>query len=214
MRTRLWGILLVLLLAIGAAVYAWWWPIRHEQTLADASLAELRQITAQRPTDARAFYYLGLQLERARQKKPAYEALAHAAELDKDDEQIWIAAAGTANGDIGPHAAFQLMDDFLKRHPNSPNMKAERESLLTSLQRAGDGFAEHKHFAEAIRYYRLWLDETPDSSRAQQGLAQAVKAEEADKNAPDHQHNAATNNRQGQTHLNRPIAIRHTSTRP
>jgi tetratricopeptide (TPR) repeat protein len=178
-RGKAGGVVLLLLLA-SVAGYAWWSPIqkeREEQALENASIEELQRITAQRPKDARAFYYLGLRLQRARQKGPSFDALSRAAALDRNDEQIWIAAAGTSNGFQGPHASFLVMDDFLKRHPNSLKMKDERDSLLTSLQRAADGFAEKKSYEEAIRFYRLWLDEEPGAVRAQQGLAGALQAQ-------------------------------------
>jgi cytochrome c-type biogenesis protein CcmH/NrfG len=175
---------LLLILAVAAGLAFWRLrPHQDESTLAAASVEELRAVIAARPTDARAYFYLGKGLGRKRQNGPALDALLKAASLDKDDEEIWIEAAGTSNGVKGPAAAFQMMDDFLKRHPNSPNMQAERTSLLTSLQLAADGFAGKKHYQEAIRYYKLWLDEEPNSATAKQGLARSLQAQSS-KNVP------------------------------
>ena len=68
------------------------------------------------------------------------------------------------------------MNDFLKRHPDSVKMKEQRTSLLTSLQRASDGFAAAKSYKEAIQYYQIWLDEEPTATNAQQGLQKALQA--------------------------------------
>src|SRR5579871_6795659 len=124
--------LLALLIAL-AGYFLWWRPLQAERALEDASLEELQQIIAQHPGDARAYYYLGLcyehakpnvpEPERNRQKAAAYEALSRAAELAPDDKDIWIAAAGAANSLKGPQTSFRVMDDFLKRHPDSTEMK-------------------------------------------------------------------------------------------
>src|SRR5579862_6730375 len=126
------------------AGYLWWRPIQTERDLRNASVEQLRKITSERPGYTRAFYYLGLRLERARQQAPAFDALSHAAALDPEDEEVWIAASRTANDLNGPEASFRLVDDFLKRHPDSAGMKKQRASLLSSLQRASDGFAVAK----------------------------------------------------------------------
>ena len=68
------------------------------------------------------------------------------------------------------------MDEYLSMHPNSVKMKAERNSLLVSLQRASDGFASKKLYPQAIQYYHEWLVGDPNSSDAKKGLAAAEKA--------------------------------------
>jgi tetratricopeptide (TPR) repeat protein len=169
-------LIVLFLLLILPVWYLWWRPMQAERALEDASLEELQQITSERPEYARAFYYYGLRLGRARQKAPAYDALSRASELAPDDEEVWIAAAGAANGMKGPEASFRVMNAFLKRHPNSVKMKEQRASLLISLQRASDGFAAAKRYKEAIRYYRIWLAEEPTASNAKQGLEKALQA--------------------------------------
>jgi tetratricopeptide (TPR) repeat protein len=179
-----WGGVLLVILAVGSGLAFWRLrPQQEESALAAASVEELRAVIAARPTDARAYFYLGKGLGRKRQNAPALDALSKAASLDRDDEEIWIEAAGTTNGVKGPAAAFQVMDDFLKRHPKSPNMQAERTSLLTALQLAADGFADKKRYPEAMRYYKIWLDEEPNSARAQQGLARSQQAQSS-RNVP------------------------------
>jgi tetratricopeptide (TPR) repeat protein len=166
----------LLLCVIALAGYLWWRPLQAERELEDASLERLQQITAERPEDARAFYYLGLSLGRKGQKAPAFDALSRASKLAPDNEEIWIALAGTTNGLNGPEASFRVMHNFLKRHPDSAKMKEQRTSLLSSLQRASDGFAGAKRYTEAIQYYRIWLAEEPTATNAQQGLENALKA--------------------------------------
>jgi len=170
----------LLLLLVPMAGYLWWRPIQTERDLRNASVEQLRKITSERPGYTRAFYYLGLRLERARQQAPAFDALSHAAGLDPDDEEVWIAASRTANDLNGPEASFRLVDDFLKRHPDSAGMKKQRASLLSSLQRASDGFAVAKRNKEAIRTYEIWLGEEPTASNAQQGLVKALLAHRND----------------------------------
>jgi tetratricopeptide (TPR) repeat protein len=168
--------LLVLLLLVLTVWYFWWRPLQGEQALEEASLEELHKITAENPKYARAFYYLGLSLGRKGQKGPAFDALSRASELAPNDEEIWIAAAGAMNGMKGPEASFRVMNDFLKRHPDSAKMKEQRVSLLSSLQRASDGFAASKRYKEAIQYYRIWLAEDPAASNAKLGLEKALQA--------------------------------------
>ncbi len=169
--------IVLLLLLIPLAAYLWWRPMREEYNLENASVQTLRKITSERPGYARAFYYLGLRLKRAHQLAPAFDALSHAAELDPDDEAVWVAAARTANDLYGPEASLRLVDEFFRRHPDSARIKAQRTALLTSLQHTADGLAAAKHNKEAIRYYRIWLGEEPTASNAQQGLIKALQAE-------------------------------------
>ena len=166
----------ILLLPVLLVWHFWWRPIQAERALEDATVEELQKITSERPNDARVLYHLGLRLRRERKQAPAADALSRASELAPDDEEIWIAAAGAANGEKGPEASFRVMNAFLKRHPDSVKMKEQRASLLSSLQRASDGFAAEKRYEEAIRYYRMWLAEEPSAANAKQGLAQAQKA--------------------------------------
>jgi tetratricopeptide (TPR) repeat protein len=178
-RVKLFVVVMLLLLGVAGAVYAWWQPMQYEGKLSDASLDQLRTITSQRPNDARALYHLGWKLQRGRDKAAAYDAMMRAANLDKDSEEIWIAAAGTANDFKGTGAAFEVMDQYLKRHPESKKMRDERASLLVSLQRAADGFRGAKRYSEAVKYYHQWLAEDPNAAAAKQGLDEALKAQPA-----------------------------------
>jgi tetratricopeptide (TPR) repeat protein len=168
---------MALLLLLPLAGYLWWRPIQAERDLENASLEQLRKITSERPGYTRAFYYLGLRLEHAQHQALAFEALSRAAALDLDDEKVWIAASDAANGLNGPAASLRLMDEFLKRHPDSAGMKAQRASLLVSLQRAADDFAAAKHNKEAVRCYLIRLAEEPSAASAQQGLIKALQAD-------------------------------------
>lgn len=174
-RRRVLPIIALLLCVLALAGYLWWRPIQAEQALEDASLEELQQITKQNPEHARAFYHLGIALGKKGQKQAAYDAQARAAKLAPNDEEIWIAFAGATNGMQGPEASFGVMKDFLKSHPDSAKMKEQRVSLLSSLQRASDGFAASKRYKEAIQYYRMWLTEDPTAANAKQGLEKALK---------------------------------------
>ena len=167
--------IILLLCAAGLIWFLWWRSNQADQVLAEASLEQLQQIATENPQNARALYYLGMQLGRRGQKEESANALRRAAELKPDDEEIWSAAAGATNAQQGPEAAFQVMNEFLKRHPDSVKMKEQRASLLASLQRASDGFAAAKRYEEAILYYRMWLKEDPASEPAQQGLHRALQ---------------------------------------
>ncbi|HZP81328.1 MAG TPA: hypothetical protein VFB21_06805 [Chthonomonadaceae bacterium] len=166
---------LLLLALAGIAAYLWYGRIQADRALEDATLEQLRQITAEQPRNARAFHYLGLRLTRARQPVQAFEAHARAAKLDPDDEEIWAAYAGATNAQHGPTEAFRVMDDFLKRHPDNTKLKQERDSLLAILKRGAELFTADKHYNEAIRSYRYWLAEEPDNAQAQQALDLLLK---------------------------------------
>jgi len=167
------GIAFVVILG-SIAAYMWYGRIQAERALEDASLEQLQKITAERPGYARAFYYLGKQLGKRRQYGPAFDALSHAADLEPDDEDIWAAAAAAANAEHGQAAAFRIMDDFLKRHPDSRRMQEERDSLLGSIRRAAEGFAGTNRNAEAIRYYRQLIAQEPNNAQHHHGLARTL----------------------------------------
>lgn len=168
--------LLFLVLAGGiVAAYLWYGRAQAAHALEEASLEQLQQITAEQPRNARAFYYLGLQLTRAHQPVQAFEAQRRASELDPDDEEIWAAYAGATNAQSGPTEAFGVMNAFLKRHPGNAKLKQERDSLLAILKRGVGLYTQAKQYRLAIRSYRYWLAEEPNNAEAQQGLDLLLK---------------------------------------
>jgi tetratricopeptide (TPR) repeat protein len=111
--------ILLLILLVGIASYVWTAPQRAERALKQASLSELQAETQRNPNHARAFYYLGLRLQQAGQLGPAQDAFAHAAQLDADDEQSWLATAALSSQLYGDQGAFDLLGIYIKRHPES-----------------------------------------------------------------------------------------------
>ncbi len=159
-------ILVVIACVVGYLKYA---RNAADRALDNATVAELKQITAQQPRNARAFYYLGLNFSRARKPREALAAYTRAAELDPDDEDICAGKAGATNAVLGTTAAFQVMDAFLKTHPNSAKMKLERDSLLTIIQRGIDLFTGDKNYRQALKSYGFLLAEEPNNVNAQLG---------------------------------------------
>src|SRR5579871_1861147 len=112
-RRSRWIEILVLLLLVCVAVYIRTAPQRAEHALQQASLTELQNETARRPNSARAFYYLGRKLQQAGQLSAAYDAFSHAAQLDSDDEQSWLATAALSSQLYGDQGAFDLLAIYL-----------------------------------------------------------------------------------------------------
>jgi cytochrome c-type biogenesis protein CcmH/NrfG len=181
-RKRLPLILLAVVVLAGGVF--WTLRSRSQDNLEEASLAELQEITKQRPEDARALYYLGVQYGKRQKKAESLRVLERAAQLAPDDEKIWIAKAGAVNSQQGPAAAFAVMRDYMKRHPESAAMKQERASLLWSLQRAAEGFGAAGRYSEAKAYYEMWLAEDPDNTAARQSYETMLKAMRDTKSKP------------------------------
>ena len=174
--------LLVALLVVAAygmyQYFAKWKPVHDENALEDASLEEISAIAAREPNNPRALYHLGMRLLRKPDRGPSYKAFSRAAELAPNDEQIWVQYVGVTNTYKGPTAAFKVMDDYMKLHPNSTKMKSEHDSLLVSIQKAADGFRTHvpPDYKDAATFYKIWLAEDPGSEQAKRGLAETEKA--------------------------------------
>jgi tetratricopeptide (TPR) repeat protein len=118
-RRVLGGELLILILLACVAGYVWTAPRRAERALQQASLTELQEAARRNPNDARAHYYLGLRLQQSGQLPAAYDAFAHAAQLDSDDAKSWLATAALASQLYGDQGAFDLLNLFVKRHPEN-----------------------------------------------------------------------------------------------
>jgi tetratricopeptide (TPR) repeat protein len=178
---RLW--IAALLLIGGGAAYLWYGRLNADSVLEEASLEELQQIVKDRPDYARAHLYLGRQLGKKRQFEPALQTLARATELEPDDAEIGAAYAAAVNAVEGQAGAFRVMNDFLKRHPDSQKMKTERDSLLGSLKRAAEGFAGGRQYADAAKYYRQLLAQEPNNASHYQGLGLVLAGEKKIKEA-------------------------------
>ena len=161
-------IVVVIACVVGYVRYA---RVAADRALDNASVPELQKITAEQPNNARAFYYLGLNYSRERKPREALAAYTRAAELDPNDEEICAGKAGATNEVLGTTAAFQVMDAFLKTHPNSERMKLERSSLLTIIQRGIDMFTAGKYqsYPKALKSYGYLLAEDPNNVNAQLG---------------------------------------------
>lgn len=122
--------LIVLLVTVSAVgLYAWTARSRHEQALKTARLTDLQARTTREPDNARAFFYLGLRLRDAGRLPEAAHALEHAAGLRPDDEEAWLEWARTVHQVQGATAAYKIVDQFLRTHPNSARSHAALAAL-------------------------------------------------------------------------------------
>jgi tetratricopeptide (TPR) repeat protein len=111
--------------------------------------------------------------------KEAHEAYMRASELDRDDEDIACGAVSATNMFKGPAAAFAMMRDYLKRHPDSQKMKDERTNFIGVLKRGAEGFAGLGDFKRAAEFYQIWLAEVPNDATALAGLKSVQEQQKA-----------------------------------
>ncbi len=180
-RRYVWAELILLLLLAGVAGYVWTAPQRAERALKNASLYELQTEARRNPNNARIHYYLGLRLQQAGQLPAAYDAFAQAAQLDADDEPSWLATAALAAQLYGDQGAFDLLNVYVKRHPES----AQAHLALAQLYRANlshkrareEALAAAKynpHLAEAWYVAGLSANSLNSPSEAEAALRHAV----------------------------------------
>ena len=86
-------LLLVALPLIGIAWYVRTSPARAERALQKATYSQLAEAIKKDPGNPRVLYYFGLRNRDLGRIGPARAALAHAAELDPDSEEIALAWA-------------------------------------------------------------------------------------------------------------------------
>lgn len=105
---------IALVVLVPLAVYVRTEPGREDRALRTASESALRSIVAQRPTDARALYYLGVKLHEAGNDQEASATFQRAANLS-DDEEIFVHWAGV----VQAGQAINVLRYCLQRHPDS-----------------------------------------------------------------------------------------------
>lgn len=132
----------VLLALVALAVTLWMAPQRKEQALRRASLAELQAASRRYPDDPRAFYYAGVRLHQLGQDDSAREAFAHAAALDSDDEESWLAWAATASAFRGDTQAFSILNTYLQKHPRSAHAHYALAQLYVQKQLLSRAYEE------------------------------------------------------------------------
>ncbi|MDX1932294.1 MAG: tetratricopeptide repeat protein [Capsulimonadales bacterium] len=164
-------VLLSLLALMGGAVWLRLALAPSEDRLKAASLEELARRATSDPNDGRTLYYLGLAQEKAGRDTEAFETLARAAERQPDRLDIWEAAARTAGKVNGPRGAINILDAFVKAHPENGRAHLALSRVL----------AEQKVFKAAYAGARKASELLPQSADAWDHLSQvAAVAEEAD----------------------------------
>lgn len=189
----------VLVVAIGGGVVFYMRSqSRSQAALEEMSLEELQKATKEDPKWAQAFYQLGVMYTKRFKHKEAHEAYMKAQELAPEDEVIARGAIATTNQLEGPKAAFALMNDFLKRHPDSKLIKDERINLIEVLKLGAERNTSEadamtgaekmadkiKAYQKAMEFYQIWLDEVPTDPTAKAGLESVQKKIEAIGQAP------------------------------
>jgi tetratricopeptide (TPR) repeat protein len=180
-RRTLWIEILLLVLLVCVAGYVWTAPNRAERALRQASLSELQAETRRNPNQARAFYYQGRRLQEAGQLTAAYDAFAHAAQLDGDDEQSWLATAALASQLYGDQGAFDLLDAYVRRHPESARahlalaqLYRKNQSHRRAREEALAAANSDPHLAEAWYLAGLSTNSLGSPSEAEAALRRAV----------------------------------------
>lgn len=148
----------LLALPVLIAIAAWLWtaPLRTERYLSQASPQELQAYTREHPGSARAFYYLGISLQKKNEVGSASQAFAHAATLDPADENAWLAWAAVAGAVNGEQETFNILGHYIKAHPGS----ARAHFALAQLYQ--QNHAHKRAFEEASEAARL----NPNDSEA------------------------------------------------
>ncbi len=119
-KNRLLPLLLIAALPlIAGAIYLRTAPERAEHALQKATYNQLVEAVKNDPGNPRVFYYFGLRNRDLGRLGPARAALAHAAELDPDSEDIALARATVAGEAGNDQETFDALSAFLKRHPQS-----------------------------------------------------------------------------------------------
>ncbi len=116
-RTSWRGILLAVALLTTAA-FLWTAPQRADRALRRASLSKLEAVVRESGS-AKAYYYLGLRHQKLGLIADAQSAFAHAAALDSDSEESWLAWAETTDARGGRNEAQGILNAYLKLHPKS-----------------------------------------------------------------------------------------------
>src|SRR5579884_533410 len=104
---------------IGIAWYVRTAPARAERALEKATYSQLVEAVKNDPGNPRALYYFGLRNRDLGRIGPARAALAHAAELDPDSEDIALAWANVEGEAGNDQKTFEILTALLKRHPKS-----------------------------------------------------------------------------------------------
>jgi tetratricopeptide (TPR) repeat protein len=107
------------------AAYIFLKPLREERALQRASLAELVAAAKREPNNPQVFYYQGLRCRDLGQDGPAYDAFSHAATLDGDSEDIWLAWAAQAGRFHNADEALGILTTYAKAHPQSGRARYE-----------------------------------------------------------------------------------------
>jgi len=125
-----WAEVSLLIVLAGVGLFLWFQNRGlSEKALQSASLSKLEQITRSHPNISRPFYYLGQRQEKAQDLSAAFDAYTHAADLNPDDPDSWMAAARLAARLHGDKGAFGILDIFLKRHPDNAAVHLARAQL-------------------------------------------------------------------------------------
>jgi predicted Zn-dependent protease len=152
-----WAEIGLLIVLAGVGVFLWFRNrALSEKSLQSASLSDLEQITHNHPNVSRPFYYLGRQQEKAQDLSAAYDAYTHAADLNPDDPDSWIAAARLAAQLHGDKGAFGILDIYLKRHPEDAAVHLARAQL----------YLQHRAYERA-------LSDAITATRAESGPSRA-----------------------------------------
>ncbi len=103
----------------GIAVGRWTIVSRAANALPTASLTTLERLTQQEPYNRRAFYYLGLRWQERGDYPRSDAALEHAATLDSDDAQVWLAWAAERTDANQNDGAIRILAPFAAQHPTN-----------------------------------------------------------------------------------------------
>jgi tetratricopeptide (TPR) repeat protein len=127
---------ILLAIVLGAKwYYLTYLPKQMEQRLHDAKIPELIKLAKDDPANPRIFYYLGLRFQERYQTEPAWRALQQAAKLAPESEEIIVAAANSSTQMGNDQEAFNILNAYLQRYPNS----AKAHLALAALYHANEG---------------------------------------------------------------------------
>src|SRR5579871_1348134 len=207
-RNRL---LLPLLLAalplFGIAWYARTAPARAERALQKATYRQLVEAIQKDPGNARALYYFGLRNRDLGRIGPARAALAHAAELDPDREDVALAWANLESQTGNDQKTYEILTALIKRHPSNAEAhwalalfyaghsdpdRAYREAIAVTTIHPQDVKAWRLAGVEALRMRQASMGEAalrhavaldPKDWRSQFGLGEALTSQDRNPDA-------------------------------